>query len=169
MLDVQEKRETLLRAAEMLAPVLPGFHFRVVACGCGAGGAFAHGEFSLGQRRLILLIRYRSLLVIYRLGQAAVTHHEYREALSLGQESLDGPSWFSGPVLSALSAVKRELAQYGEDFVHGSGEQFLRIAAGYAARQTGPVVLSCFQKLGAPGRGRNRDVTKLCLYENVAG
>jgi hypothetical protein len=44
--------------------------------------------------------------------------------------------------------VRNEIAQHGADFVHGSGAEFLKIAARVAEANAGPIVLSCFQKLG---------------------
>lgn len=149
MLDAQEKRETLLRAAELLAPALANFHFRVIACGCGAGGAFAHGEFALGERRVVLLIRHQALLVIYRIGNAAITHHQYFGPPAALSEYGHSPQWFAGSVLAAVASVKRDLALHGADFVHGHGERFLKIAARLAKEYAGPVVLSSFQRLGS--------------------
>ena len=121
----QDRQEMLQRGVDILAPVLVphGFQFRIVSSGCGSGGAFAHGEFVRGDRRLELHFRYSLGLVTYHIAGLSLAHDDYLRAL-LGRSSAGHYPSTSDEPLAAFELLRQDLVEHCSDFVSGSGEQF---------------------------------------------
>lgn len=123
--SVQDCREALQQGADILAPVLTphGFHFRIVSSGTGSGGAFAHGEFVRGDRRLELHFRYSLGLVTYHVGALSPAHGDYVRAL-LGRSSAGHYPGTPAEPLAGFELLREDLVEHCFDFVSGTGELF---------------------------------------------
>lgn len=91
--------------------------------GSGSGGAFAHGEFVLGDRRLELHFRYSLGLVTYHIGSLSLAHDDYLRAL-LGRSSAGYYPGTSDEPLAGFELLRQDLVENCSDFVRGTGEQF---------------------------------------------
>jgi hypothetical protein len=122
---VKDLRETLQQGADILAPVLVphGFHFRTVASGRSSGGAFAQGEFVLGDRKLELHFRWSLGLVTYHIGTQKLAHEDYMRAL-LGRSQAGHYPLCSNEPLAGFEALRQDLVEHCSDFTGGTGEQF---------------------------------------------
>jgi hypothetical protein len=122
---VQDRRELLQRGADILAPALVphGFQFNIVSSGSGSGGAFAHGEFTHGDRRLELHFRFSLGLVTYHIGSLSLAHDDYLRAL-LGRSRAGHYPGTSEEPLAGFEALRQDLVEHCSDFVSGAGERF---------------------------------------------
>jgi hypothetical protein len=123
--SVQDCRALLQRGADTLAVVLAphGYHFSIISSGTGSGGAFAHGEFVSGDRRLELHFRYSLGLVTYHVGSLSLAHDDYLRAL-LGRSSAGHYPGTSAQPLAGFELLRQDLAEHCSDFVNGTGAQF---------------------------------------------
>jgi hypothetical protein len=121
----KNRREILQQGADILVPALVphGFQFSMVISGRGSGGAFAHGEFVRGNRKLDLHFRYSLGLVTYHIGALSLAHNDYMRAL-LGRSGASHYPSFSEEPLAAFVALRQDLVEYCSDFLSGDGGEF---------------------------------------------
>ena len=122
---VKDRREILQQGADIVAPTLVphGFHFRVVSSGSSSGGAFSHGEFVRGDRKLELHFRWSLGLVTYHIGTQKLGHEDYMRAL-LGRSQAGHYPLCSDDPLAGFEALRQDLVEHCSDFISGTGEQF---------------------------------------------
>ena len=122
---VKDRLEILQRGADILAPVLVphAFRFAIVSSGGSSGGAFAHGDFVQGDRRLELHFRWSLGLVTYHIGSLSLAHDDYLRAL-LGRSRAGHYPGASEEPLAGFEALRQDLVEHCSDFVSGTGEQF---------------------------------------------
>ncbi|MFN8579375.1 MAG: hypothetical protein U0163_00150 [Gemmatimonadaceae bacterium] len=103
-----------------------GFAFVIGASGNSSGGGFACGEFTRGDRRLELHVRYSLGLVTYHVGGVSTSHDIYMEELGVrGQAAYPG---FSSDPLDGFRHLGADLLRFAHDFTAGDA-QFVRNAA----------------------------------------
>jgi hypothetical protein len=121
----KDRQEVLEQGEKILAPALVphGFKFSVVTAGRGSGGAFAHGEFVRGNRKLELHFRYSLGLVTYHIGELSLAHTDYMRAL-LGQSGISHYPCFSDEPLAGFETLYQDLIEHCSDFLSGDGNQF---------------------------------------------
>jgi hypothetical protein len=121
--------QTLIAGCNLLDPVIKpyGFHFVLGASGKGSGGHFASGCYVRDDRRLELHFRHSLGLVIYHLGDAAVSHQAYLQALTQGGGGNLYPG-FSGDPLDGFRHLAHDLQRFAGDFLYGGGAILLEAA-----------------------------------------
>ena len=84
----------------------------------GSGGPFAWAAFKCGDREIQLWARYERLgSVIYRLGDAEFTHHDYMRALGRGKTA-HYPGFDDGDQLGGFKRLLHDL-DYCDEFLSG--------------------------------------------------
>jgi hypothetical protein len=125
-----KERDAMIRAgAQILSDVLvpAGFHFEPRRGGIGSGGAFAHGQFVRGDRRLEIHFRDTLGLISYHLGKQQVSHQDYLKCLGVyGRHHY--PDFPNDP-LESFHALAKDLSLFFEDFLTGDGSLLLACAA----------------------------------------
>ncbi|MGA2222638.1 MAG: hypothetical protein ABSH21_12850 [Verrucomicrobiia bacterium] len=116
----------------------------MVSSGSSSGGAFAHGEFVRGDRKLELHFRWSLGLVTYHIGAQKLAHEDYMRAL-LGRSSASHYPGFSDDALATFEALRQDLVEHCSDFVSGTGEQFSQCIERHKKYES----LSGFQKMEA--------------------
>jgi len=117
--------EALEEGRRILEPVLVanGWQFVRGPTGTGSGGHFARGDFVRENRRLELHFRRSLGLVTYHVGELALSHEAYMEAL-LGRRGASRYPGFSADPLEAFRDLAADLQEHCMDFVVGSGDEF---------------------------------------------
>lgn len=123
-----------------LEPVLGQHHFQESTkdAGKGSGGPFASADFSHADRTLHLWIRGNSLSVSYDLGGHRLDHATYMREPLQHRGGNEFPS-YSEDSAKAFRALRHDLERHCQDFLSGSGEEYLRCwkAADEESRLTG--------------------------------
>jgi hypothetical protein len=113
-----------------------GFSQDPIKSGSGSGGAFASTGFRRGDRELELHFRYSLGLVRYGVHRATISHEDYMWSV-LGQRWQSHYPGFSQDVLDGFRHLRRDLEEYGQDFLAGSDAEFLRHVERSAALKHG--------------------------------
>ena len=102
-----------------------GFERGEAEAGKGSGGNYAEADFVRADRQLHLWLRFHSLSVRYDLRGHQLTHATYmRELLGPGGDNRF-PS-YSENAEAAFSALHYDLTHFCDDFLNGSGEEYMR-------------------------------------------
>ncbi len=119
--------EAIEEGRKILEPLLVPMGWRFVRgpTGSSSGGHFAQAEFVHEDRRLELHFRWSLGLVTYHVGDLALSHGAYMEAL-LGRRGASRYPGFSDDPLDGFRDLAADLQEHCMDFVAGSGDDFRR-------------------------------------------
>jgi len=119
--------EAIEQGRKILEPVLAvnGWRFVPGSTGTGSGGHFAQAEFVRDDRRLELHFRWSLGLVTYHVGELALSHEAYMEAL-LGRHGASRYPGFSADPIDGFRDLAADLQEHCMDFVVGPGDEFRR-------------------------------------------
>ena len=110
--------------------------------GQNSGGVSDSGRYVKGDRSLELHFRFSLGMVTYHIASVSLAHEEYmRHVAPSGTAQYPG---FSEDPLEAFAHLALDLTSYAQDFLCGSGVEFLVAKAAAEKRAD----LSGFQKLG---------------------
>jgi hypothetical protein len=109
-----------------------GFALGPIRSGAGSGGSFAWCEFNRGNRRLQLHFRQSLGLVEYQLGETRISHEDYMWSVRGERRATSYPG-FSKEPLDEFRHLAADLAHYGQNFVRGDDQEFVRHAERAAA------------------------------------
>lgn len=128
-----DPKEQLLAGVEILNPFMrsQGFRFALDRVGNASGGRVAVGAYARKERRLELHYRYGLGIVRYRIGTHALGHAVYIRLLGVSAES----QWVRVAMDQTLEGFHRllhDLRHFCDDFLAGSGEQFIMLAEQFA-------------------------------------
>lgn len=124
-------REELENGVKLLRPMMEasGFSFTFENSGNSSGGDFSQGAFISGNKRLELSFRWSLGCVEYKIEGNSITHTEYMDAL----EKKDNAKYpgFSNKPIKAFEHLASDIYQYGEIFLSGSEDEFIRLIYNY--------------------------------------
>jgi hypothetical protein len=120
----------LIEGSAILNPLLGkhGFRFEFNVKGEGSGGQFAAGEFRRDNRRLELHYRWGLGIVLYAIDSVEMGHLTYMRLLGVYEKCRFASTQLDG-TLDGFGRLRDDLEAYGGDFLTGTGEQFLALAA----------------------------------------
>jgi hypothetical protein len=127
--------EVLAAGVQLLEPLMQrhGFAFGRLTSANSSGGWSASGEFrredQAEARRLELHFRHSLGLVSYQIGDASLSHVDYMRCLDAHNQY----PGFSDDPLDGFRHLLDDLERYGDDFLSGPGDDFLRCAEHPAA------------------------------------
>ena len=121
--------EAMEEGRKILEPIFvaSGWRFEPGPTGSSSGGHFAQANFVHDDRRLELHFRWSLGLVTYHIGELALSHEAYMEAL-LGRRGASKYPGFSANPIDAFRDLAADLREHCMDFVAGSGDQFRQCA-----------------------------------------
>jgi hypothetical protein len=123
-----DPEKILIVGTKLLDPILEprGFRFLLGGSGIGSGGRFASGKYSRENRSLELHFRCSLGLVTYHIQAASMDHETYMRMLGVRERS-SYPDFPKDP-LDSFRSLASDLELYCEDFLSGTGDQFLRLS-----------------------------------------
>jgi hypothetical protein len=121
--------EAMEEGRRILEPVLgaSGWRFEPGPIGTSSGGDFAQANFIHDDRRLELHVRRSLGLVKYHIGEVALSHEAYMEAL-VGRRGASKYPGFSADPIDGFRDLAADLQAHCMDFVAGPGDQFRQCA-----------------------------------------
>jgi hypothetical protein len=129
--------ESFEAGRKILRPVFLAHFFVFIggSMGSSSGGTFADGAYVRWRSRFKFHFRHSLGLVTYHVGKVSLSHDDYMWAL-VGKGGGNRYPNFSNDPLQQFRDLRYDLENYCQDFLGGSGKQFLECAkrAGIRAR-----------------------------------
>jgi hypothetical protein len=120
----------LIEGSIVLEPLMSkyGFRFELKLTGKGSGGKFAVGEFRRDNRRVELHYRWGLGIVLYAIGPVELGHLNYMRRLGVYEKCRFASTQLDG-TLDGFERLRDDLESYGAEFLGGTDEEFLALAA----------------------------------------